>query len=184
VRGRGGWVSGYVVPVLSGPLEGRLQVEDATLSFDGATGYHDHNWGFWRDVSWRWGQVAGDELSFVYGRLLPPAEVVDPDRLPGLLVALDSGGPVAFTTDVKIEEIDDPATGAPRSIVVRARGESLDLTLRLAAGSPLRTPIVGAGAGELLQMRAEYRVSGRVRGTAVEFTARGSAETFRGARGP
>ena len=38
-----------------------------------ARGYHDHNWGFWDGVTWQWGQVQHDELSFVYGRVRPPA---------------------------------------------------------------------------------------------------------------
>src|SRR6185295_6892001 len=59
MHGAHGWVSGYVVPVLSGPIHGALIVNGERVSLDGATGYHDHNWGFWEGVSWQWGQVAG-----------------------------------------------------------------------------------------------------------------------------
>ena len=70
----------------------------------GGTGYHDHNWGFWEGVRWQWGQVQGDGLSFVYGRVYPPADAADGTRLPGFLVALGQEGPVGYATDVTIEE--------------------------------------------------------------------------------
>lgn len=184
VRGAGGWLSGYVVPVLSGPLSGSLSVDGSPVDLAGGSGYHDHNWGFWRGVTWRWGQVAGPELSFVFGRIAPPADVADPARLPGLLVALDAQGPRAFGTDVEIVEQDDPGSGVPRSIRVRARGTSLDVRLELDVHGVTRTRL-GAGTfggrdTDFLQMRADYRVTGRVSGAAVEFSAAGSAETFRG----
>ncbi len=73
IHGARGWVSGYVVPVLSGSLHGTLRVGGETISLDGATGYHDHNWGFWEGVRWQWGQVASGDLSIVFGRVFPPA---------------------------------------------------------------------------------------------------------------
>ena len=64
----------------------------ATASgFDGGTGYHDHNWGFWQGVSWQWGQVQGEGLSFVYGRVYPPADAADPSRIPAFLDGARSG---------------------------------------------------------------------------------------------
>lgn len=143
MRGAGGWVSGYVVPVLSGRFRGALDVGSEMISLEGATGYHDHNWGFWHGVTWQWGQVAHDRLSIVYGRIHPPPEAADPERVPGFLGVLGPGGPLGFSTDVTIEEIDEP-TGperrqrrtpgdgnAPSSIRVHARSAGLDLTLSL-----------------------------------------------------
>src|SRR5262249_9968885 len=46
IYGARGWVSGYVVPVLSGAFHGALTIGGERLSLDGASGYHDHNWGF------------------------------------------------------------------------------------------------------------------------------------------
>ncbi|MGC4082520.1 MAG: hypothetical protein QM736_10525 [Vicinamibacterales bacterium] len=56
LRGAGGWVSGYTVPVMSGTLSGSIVADGTPIALSG-TGYHDHNWGFWEGVSWRWGQV-------------------------------------------------------------------------------------------------------------------------------
>lgn len=188
VQGARGWVSGYVVPVLEGVLAGALEVEGRRVALDGGRGYHDHNWGFWKDVSWRWGQVAGPRFSFVYGRILPPMDVVDPVRFPGLLVALGPDGPAGFTTDVSIEETDDPETGRPRRIVVRGSGDALDITIdldvRTDAGTRVESETPGGTRNdvELVQMRADGRVVGRVGKDEVDFTAHGSAETFRPGR--
>ena len=47
--------AGYVVPALSGELSGELSIGDERIDLAGGSGYHDHNWGFWEGVTWRWG---------------------------------------------------------------------------------------------------------------------------------
>ena len=185
LHGADNWVSGYVVPVLSGKLAGTLRTGGDTLSLDNGTGYHDHNWGFWEGVSWQWGQVAGDGISIVYGRVRPPADVADPARIPGFLGVLGPNGPESFSTRVTIDETDDPSADRPEHIVVEARGEALELRMEIDVESAVRTPWTpGASGGpldalSLVQMRATYRVDGRIGGRTVSFTAAGSAETFR-----
>ena len=180
INGAGGWVSGYVVPVMSGVLSGSLSVGGARIALAGV-GYHDHNWGFWEGVSWRWGQVQHEGLSYIYGRVYPPADAADPERMPGVLVALGPDGPVGYATRVRIEETDDPATGRPRRIVVTGRGGAIDLTMDIAVESAIVTRGGALAAGpDFLQMRAQYHVTGRAGGQSVDFTAPGAAETFRG----
>jgi len=183
IRGAGGWVSGYVVPVMSGRLTGTLMVDGAPIVFEDGAGYHDHNWGFWKDVSWRWGQVQHGDLSLVYGRIRPPANAADPERIPGFLAAIGPDGPVGYATNVSIEETNDPDTGHPRSIVVTGRSSSLDLAMELTVDSALVSKtgsgLFGGGL-DFLQLRANYRVRGRAGGRAIDFTAAGTAETFRG----
>lgn len=183
MRGAGGWVSGYVVPVMSGKLAGTITVGGETIDLGGGTGYHDHNWGFWEGVRWQWGQVDGEGLAFVYGRVHPPADAADAARLPGLLVALGSDGPVGYATDVTIEEIDTSLGAEPRRIVVSGRGDSLALTLDIAVNQ-ITTTRMGPGTFgsgmNFLQLRGTYRVSGRAGERQIDFTAPGSAETFRG----
>ena len=180
LRGAEGWVSGYVVPVLSGVLGGTLRLGSDAVSFDGGTGYHDHNWGFWEGVSWPWGQVAGEGVSIVYGRVRPPADVADPARVPGFLAVLGPNGPQAFSTNVTIAETDDPTLGHPRRIVIEARGQALELRMEVDVEGAVRTPWApGLEALSLVQMRGTYRVDGRVAGRSVSFSAAGSAETFR-----
>ena len=188
LRGARGWLSGYVVPVLSGKLSGRLDVGgpstssgQATVQFENASGYHDHNWGFWRDVRWQWGQVSGGDLSFIYGRVFPPPDVAAADRIPGFLGVLDTGGLVGVATNVAINEhrpAGDPRA-APSSIDVTARGSGLDLRLSFATDRSVRTALsMTGGQNDFLQLGGTYRVEGRAAGRPVDFTARGAAETF------
>jgi hypothetical protein len=190
MQGARGWVSGYVVPVLSGAVHGALNIAGQLLPLDstaGATGYHDHNWGFWEGVRWQWGQVASDDssadLSIVYGRVFPPASIADADRVPGALAILGPDGPIAFATNVSIEE-EGGDTATPRLITVRARGGAIDLTMTFTPADIVRsrmamTQLTGASPMNFLQLTGTYHVTGRAGGRDVSFTARGSAETFR-----
>jgi hypothetical protein len=179
--GAKGWRTGYVVPVMSGALAGSLAVGGQTLSFDG-TGYHDHNWGFWKGVSWQWGQAQHEGLSVVYGRVFPPADAADRDRLPGFLGVLGRDGPLGFATNVRIEETNAP-DGRPTAITVRALGSGVDVTLRFDVASAVTTRMAqGPLANDVnfLQLQGRYTVSGRAAGRTLDFTAPGAAETFRG----
>jgi hypothetical protein len=188
ILGARGWRTGYVVPVMSGALAGRLQVSGATpadLTLDG-TGYHDHNWGFWKGVSWQWGQAqihtgTPEALSVLYGRVFPPPEAADPDRVPGFVGVLGPDGPLGYATDVQITETDTES-GRPRTIDVRARGAALDATIRFdvasmvtnhMASGPMRTGL------DFLQMQGTYTVRGQAGSRVLDFTAPGAAETFR-----
>jgi hypothetical protein len=127
--------------------------------------------------------VQGPDLSFVYGRVFPPRDAADSARVPGFLVALGPEGPVGYATDVSIDETNEPASGRPQRIVVRGRSATLDLTLDLEIRQTTVTPMRGGGFGAglaFLQLRAQYHVRGKAAGRAVDFTAAGSAETFRG----
>ena len=181
IHGARGWVSGYTVPVLSGRFAGKLRIGREELIVDGMAGYHDHNWGFWEGVRWQWGQVASGDLSIVYGRVFPPPEVADPSRMPGFLGVIGPQGPIAFSTDVSIREDDD--RGTPRVVTVESRNPQLQLTLRLDVNESVRTAMAltrdAAGAMTFLQLGGEYHVTGRAGGRDVDFSARGSAETFR-----
>jgi hypothetical protein len=179
IRGEGGWVSGYVVPVLAGTMRAALQIGRERLAFENAVGYHDHNWGFWEGVRWQWGQVAQDEVSVVYGRVFPPAGVADPSRIPGFLAVLGRDGPVGFSTNVTIDESLEAG-----HIDVHAKGIALELSLTFDANEtvPTAPAITGPARGsamDFLQLGGIYHVSGRVAGRAIEFSASGAAETFR-----
>jgi hypothetical protein len=182
IAGARGWRSGYVVPVMSGALEGELVVAGERVSLAGGTGYHDHNWGFWQGVSWQWGQVQHGDLALLYGRVFPPRDAADPDRVPGFVGVLGPDGPLAYATDVTISETDDER-GQPRQIAVRARGSGLDVQVRFDVQSAVRTGMGGplnVSGLDFLQMRGSYTVTGRAADRELDFTASGSAETFRG----
>jgi hypothetical protein len=184
ITGARGWRTGYVVPVMSGRLDGELNVAGERVSFAGGTGYHDHNWGFWQGVSWQWGQVQHEDVSFIYGRVFPPRDAADPERMPGFVGALGPDGPLGYATNVTIAETNDVA-GRPQRIDVRALGTALDVHLQFDVTSAITTRttqgVLNTGLN-FLQMRGAYTVSGRAGDRELRFTAPGSAETFRDAR--
>jgi hypothetical protein len=182
LEGAGGWMSGYTVPVPSGTLDGVLRTRAGAIDFSRGSAYHDHNWGFWEGVSWQWGQVQHGGLSFVYGRVRPPADAADPQHVPAFLAVMGPSGPVAFSTDATIEETNAAGSDRPARIVVRASGDALEATLTLAIDQTTITPMRRGGVGdglEFLQMRAGYEVQARVGEKHYTFAAPGSAETFR-----
>jgi len=183
ITGARGWRSGYVVPVMSGRLDGVLDAGGERISFAGGSGYHDHNWGFWEGVSWQWGQVQQDDLSVLYGRVFPPPEAADPARVQGFVAVLGPDGPLAYGINVTITETNDER-GQPRTVLVSARGLDLDLELAFEVESSVTTRTAGSGplgSGlDFVQLRGNYEVTGRAGGRTLNFTAPGSAETFRG----
>jgi hypothetical protein len=178
-----GWRSGYVVPVMAGTLNGRVVVGSDRISLDGGAGYHDHNWGFWQGVSWQWGQVQTEDLSLIYGRVFPPREAADPNRVPGFVGVLGPDGPLGYATNVVITEVNDERD-RPRRILVRGRSQALTIQVQFDVESTVVTPraVEGTGASGLdfLQLRGQYTVTGRAGDREINFTAAGAAETFRG----
>jgi hypothetical protein len=183
ITGARGWRSGYVVPVMSGALNGALDVAGEAVSLSAGTGYHDHNWGFWEDVSWQWGQVQHGDMSLLFGRVFPPRDAADPDRIPGFVGVLGPDGPLGYATAVTIIETDD-ARGQPERVTIRARSAALDITMTFAVESAVVTPAGGLVVSGLdfLQLRGRYTVTGRAAMHRLDFTAPGSAETFRGSQ--
>ena len=182
IGGAKGWRTGYVVPVMSGTIAGSIAVGNDRVALDDGIGYHDHNWGFWEGVSWQWGQVHQGDFSLLYGRVFPPADAADPERIPGFVGALGPDGPIAYATNVTIAETND-AAGRPRTIIVRARGTSLDVTLTFEVASAVTTRMAQGPLGngiDFLQLSGEYTVNGRAGSETLDFKAAGAAETFRG----
>ncbi len=184
ITGARGWLSGYVVPVMSGRLDGVLDVGGDSISFAGGSGYHDHNWGFWQGVSWQWGQVQHDDLSILFGRVFPPSEAADPDRVPGFVGVLGPDGPLTYTDNVTITETND-ARGQPQSLVVTAsRGLDVEIEIAFDVESAITTEAGGsrllADSLDFFQLNGTYSVTGHIGDETLAFTAPGSAETFRG----
>ena len=157
LRGTGGWISGYTVPVMAGTMDGELRADGTRLDLSGGSVYHDHNWGFWDGVSWQWGQVQHEGLSFVYGRVRPPADAADQAHVPGFLAVLGPDGPLAFSTDATIEETNATGAERPSHIVVRASGEGLDATLIAGDVSQTTTTPGREGRGPWQRPRLTYK---------------------------
>jgi len=181
ITGARGWVTGYTAPVLSGTVRGELRIGPDVITVRDAAGYHDHNWGFWRGVSWQWGQAQQGDLSLIYGRVFPPPDAADPARIPGFVGALGPDGPLGYATDVTIDEMNDP-NGQPRTITVTSRGRLLDVRMQFDVGSVVMTRMTQGTLSSglsFLQMRGQYTVTGHAGEREINFVAPGSAETFR-----
>src|SRR5262249_40443201 len=127
--------------------------------------------------------VQASGMSIVYGRVRPPADAADANRLPAFLMVLGPDGPLGYASGVAIEETNRAESESPSQIAVRAESQSVNLSMTLDVGETAVTkPRPGAvGTGlDFIQMRASYHVSGQVSGKPVDFHAQGSAETFRG----
>ena len=107
-------------------------------------------------------------MSLVYGRVFPPADVADPDRMPGFLGVLDRQGLVGVATNVTIvEDREDGSAGAPDAINVTARGNAIDLRLAFSVDRSIRSGLaMTGGANDFLQLGGTYRVEGRAGGRA------------------
>jgi hypothetical protein len=84
---------------------------------------------------------------------------------------------------VSIEE-KSAADGRPTRVLVHARGRSIDVNLTFAVdrsvGTAMQTTQTRVGpAFDFLQLAGQYTVKGRVGDRALDFAARGAAETFR-----
>jgi hypothetical protein len=101
---------GYVVPVVRGRMTGRVSIGGATFSLDGI-GYHDHNWGHFRDAVWDWGIVHAGELSVLYGRFATSMDVLATQ--PVLFAVYDAEGARPFVLTHDYEVIWKPV-GAPQ----------------------------------------------------------------------
>src|SRR5262249_44570880 len=155
-----------VVPVMSGRLDGTIDVDGERISFDNGVGYHDHNWGFWQGVSWQWGQAQQGDLSLLYGRVFPPREAADPDRIPGFIGILGPDGPLGYATNVSITE-ENNANGQPRTISLNARSPGLDIRARFEVASVVTSQGTVGSNLDFLQMRGTYTVTGRAGGRDV-----------------
>jgi hypothetical protein len=181
IGGAHNWRTGYVVPVMSGRLTGQIDVAGEPVSFEDGTGYHDHNWGFWKGVSWQWGQVQQGDLSLIYGRVFPPAEAADPERIPGFVGVLGPDGPLGYATNVTIVETNDEH-GQPKNVTVAGRGPLLDVRAYFTVESKVTTTMSQgplANGINFLQLRGTYAVTGSAGNRALALSGPGSAETFR-----
>jgi hypothetical protein len=197
------FITGYTVPALRTRVSGRIEVPGAHLELHDAPGYHDHNWGTWRNVHWDWGTASSDDYALLYGRV-KHAEL-EPGRAgPGIFVMLSQarrpgqrGGMLGLFRPQSIEYTwaeaavlpGDPER-TPRKIRIVAEATSrhgrgpVDRVDRLEVEVDVRQ--VSATSPDdaddhglvFLQMQGDYRVRARLAQRIVEFEAPGFAETF------
>ena len=116
-------------------------------------------------------------ISLVYGRVVSAGDVADPSNA-RLWACLIGEGLVGVATNGSI--VEETAAGSPSKINVTARGNAINLRLAFSVDRSIRTALaMTGGANDFLQLGGTYRVEGRAGNRAIDFTARGAAETFR-----
>jgi len=204
------FLSGYAVPALRTLVSGRIRAPGMDLDLREVPGYHDHNWGTWRNVHWEWGTTSNAEYALLYGRVEHPE--VDPGRSgAGVFLMLSQaprdgarGGVLAL---FRPERIDYTWTdGAPPHGRLPGDPAQVPATIRMSAtnasglGSPdgvatdrievhvdvqdvtATPPRVGEAPRVFLQLHGKYSVRAVVDGRDVQFDAPGFAEVFVPAR--
>jgi hypothetical protein len=176
------FLSGYVVPALSGTASGELCLASGCRSIVQVPAYHDHNWGVWRDVTWEWGAAHGGRLSLLYGG------VYGPDRTatsPFFIVLVDSlGARQVLRFDSIAYRGSRPAKGlagvsAPeRFKLLGARGADtvrLEVEVEDALASEMSASTFRRA---FLQMRGRFTLYGKLAGELMSDKGQGFFETY------
>jgi hypothetical protein len=182
---------GYVVPVVRGHMTGHLRIGGKSIDLDGI-GYHDHNWGHFRDAVWDWGVVhLTNDMSILYGRFASSArELV---HQPVLFALFDKDGPRPFqlTSSYQVEWSQAPSDSIsePRAIMLHARVGQDPLDLKIDVSRRVESE-TGAGKQGLfraepgarsffIQMEGAARLTGSIDRKKINFTGHAFSETFR-----
>jgi hypothetical protein len=192
-----GMVSGYVVPGLRADATGTVCVSRRCDSYENAQGYHDHNWGVWRGVTWEWGAARAGQYTFLYGRVQPPDSVATEQPL--FVYLVDSSGFLALFRP-RVIRYDDARTTIVGGHAIRtpASAEMVDVrggdTLRInlviedASASDTRTAMAERGDAlaaralprpYFVQMKGTATIGGRIRGVPLAGSGAGFFETYR-----
>ena len=195
--GGGGFVSGYAVAGLRSSATGTICVSGACERYVDAQGYHDHNWGVWRGVTWEWGAARAGSYTFLYGRVQPPDSTSG--DVPLFFYLVDSLGFRTLFRPARIAYADTrviTVDGKPVRVPARAtfgdvRGSDtlrVELDIEDAAGTntsrpqPERGETMAARALErpyFIQMKGRAKLSGRVGGVPIVGEGSGFFETYR-----
>jgi hypothetical protein len=196
-------ISGYVVPAVRGWASGEVRTAEGQLRLAHVPGYHDHNWGTWRGVTWEWGEAGGPAGAILYGVLHVahaargaaerPAVVFvwGPARARGaggFLAAFPvrrirySGwhaGPRLAGREVSVpaEVILEASAGADE-VAVRIRVRDALASLLGRTGPSATAATRPAPTAAFLQLRGFGTIRGTIDGRSIGFSAEAAAETF------
>ncbi|MGA0919365.1 MAG: hypothetical protein ACO3SD_01510, partial [Gemmatimonadaceae bacterium] len=162
-------------------------------------GYHDHNWGVWRDVEWEWGAARLGEFSVLYGRVRRSG--ADDVREPLFVYLVDSLGFRSLFRPKAIRYEDGRTVMAEgRRLQVPSRalledirgGDTLRIALEIedAMASDVRLDRMrqqgtlvprraDAARTFLVQMKGTATLTGRIGGQPVSGRGTGFFETYR-----
>jgi hypothetical protein len=176
----GGFVSGYVAPVLRGRARGTVCAGSRCIEFSDAPAYHDHNWGVWRDVTWNWGHADLGSMALLYGG------VRGPDGRVGrrFLYLVDGRGFLGLLRIDSLRVTWDGKRGGRRRpsairLVARSGEDSVAVDVRVRAARSTAGAAGGMGSGaRFWQILGNARLSGRLHGFGIAASGPGTFETW------
>ncbi|HEY0776566.1 MAG TPA: hypothetical protein VGD56_01245 [Gemmatirosa sp.] len=199
----GDFSSGYAVAALRADAAGAIcaagwgRGAGGCEHYASAQGYHDHNWGTWRGVTWEWGAGRGGAYTLLYGRVQPPDSLRT--TTPLFLYLVDSLGFRALFRprtisyeDGRTVTVNGRTVRVPsRGMIEDARGADtlrVELTVEDATATDTRLGLVERGEAEyarrlarpyFVQMKGRLRITGRAGGRPMAGEGRGFFETYR-----
>lgn len=184
--------SGYAVAALRGTATGRLCEGRRCRDMNGVPAYHDHNWGYWRNVDWEWGAATAGSWGLLYGRIQQVDSTAS--ETPLFLYLTDSLGFRALFRPREVRHVDGRSLEVGgRTLRVPSRAELSDVrgadTVRVqifveeatatdtrlgtsARGRPVRRPW-------FIQMKGRVRITGVIGGQRLTTSGQGFFETYR-----
>jgi len=176
---------GYVVPVVRGHMTGHVRLDGKSIDLDGV-GYHDHNWGHFRDAVWDWGVVhLANDVSILYGRFASSAKELS--HQPVLFALFDKDGPRPFelTHGYDVQWNGDE----PRAVSIHARVGQDPLDLKIDVTRQVESE-TGAGKQGLfradpsarsffIQMEGTAQLTGSIDRKKINLVGHAFSETFR-----
>jgi hypothetical protein len=195
--GSGDFASGYAVPGLRADATGSICAPGWCERFEGAQGYHDHNWGTWRGVTWEWGAARLGPYALLYGRVQPPDSLAT--EAPLFLYVVDSLGFRGLFRPRRIDYTDGRAVAVsggrlavPSRAVLRdvRGGDTVEVVLDIddATASDTRQGYIDRGEANqarvlrrpwFVQLAGRARLRGVIDGQRVEGSGAGFFETYR-----
>jgi hypothetical protein len=182
------FVSGYVVPALSGSASGKVCISGKCRDFAGVQAYHDHNWGVWRDVGWEWGSGTGRRLNLLYGGVYDSSSTSSDNSRPSapfFFALVDSLGVKQVLRFYRVHyEGKQRAAGvlgvtAPKNFTLIAARDDDTVRLSVQVEDALSSEMAARQFRRIfLQMRGRFTLAGRVMGEEVADTGMGFFETY------
>jgi len=177
----GALVSGYVVPALSGRVSGEICLRGRCKALHSVPGYHDHNWGVWRGVTWDWGAARGKRLDLLYGAVYAPDDTLfSGTTAPRILVAVVDSLGVRQILRARTIAYHGGTVPTAFSFVASRDDDTLRVSAKVADYQVTQRGSAGR-ARHFLQMRGTFEVEGTIAGEAVRDEGEGFFETYVGA---